>query len=110
MKIRHKYRAKPINVDNIRYDSKLEAKYAFKLQMLQKSGELLFYLHQVPIRLPGGTKYVVDFVEFWAPREGEDAGNVRFVDCKGYATDSFKIKKREVEAIYPFEIEVVKHV
>lgn len=56
----------------------------------------------MPLRLPGGTKYVVDFVVFY------DDGTIKFVDTKGVETDTFKIKKREIEAIYPFEIEVVR--
>ena len=34
-------------------------------------------------------------------------GTAHFVDTKGVLTDSFKIKKREVEALYPFEVEIV---
>ena len=33
---------------------------------------------------------------------------IEFVDVKGFETKEFKIKKREIEAIYPFEIKVIK--
>ena len=59
-------------------------------------------LLQVPFHLPGGTIYRADFMEFW------DDGEVRIVDVKGVETEAFKIKKREVEAIYPVNITVVK--
>ncbi len=35
-------------------------------------------------------------------------GRVRVVDVKGVETETFKLKKRQVEEIYPVEIEIVK--
>lgn len=100
--ISHKFRAKSVEYDGERFSSKLEFSFKQYLDLLIKSGEVIFYLTQIPVRMPGGTKLVVDFQVFY-----ED-GSVRFIDTKGIETDSFKIKKREVEAIYPFKIEVVK--
>lgn len=100
--VRHKYHAKPMVNDGIRFDSKGEAKLYDQLKLQQKSGEVLFFLRQVPIHLPGGTKLVIDFQVFYS------SGLVRFLDYKGMETDGFKIKKREVEALYPIEIELVK--
>lgn len=102
MKPRHKFNAKPTTVNGRRYDSKAEARYAQALEMRRRAGEVVMYLEQVPIRLPGGTVYRCDFVEFLAD------GTVRFVDVKGVETDVFKVKKREIEALYPIEIEVVR--
>lgn len=101
-RVRHKYNAKPTMRGGRRYDSKAEARYAQSLELRQREGEVVFFLEQVPLRLPGGTKYVVDFLIF------EASGEVRFVDVKGFETEAFKIKKREVEALYPIEIEVTK--
>jgi hypothetical protein len=98
---RHKYNAKPTEVDGIRFDSKKEAEYYSTLKLRVKAGDVLFFLRQVPIHLPGGTKLVIDFLEFHAD------GSVHFVDVKGHETDAFKIKRREVEHHYPFEIELV---
>lgn len=98
---KNKYGAKPKVVDGIRFASILEAQYYTNLRLRKKAGEVLFFHMQVPIRLPGGTIYRVDFQEFHSD------GTVHYVDTKGKETESFKIKKREVEAIYPFEIEVV---
>jgi hypothetical protein len=104
MKIaRHKFKAQKVKKDGKVFDSKLEARFDNYLQLMQKSGKVIFYLSQVPIRLPGGTKYVVDFQVF------NDDGTVEFIDTKGYETTEFKIKKREIEAIYPFEIKLIKH-
>jgi hypothetical protein len=59
-----------------------------------------FFLRQVPLHLPGGTRLVVDFLEFHAD------GTTHFVDAKGMKTEAFKIKKREIEAHYPITIEL----
>lgn len=102
MGVRHKFNAKPVYIDSKRWDSTLEYKYALHLELLKKTGEILYYHDHVNIRLPGGTKYEVDFLVFYTD------GTVKYIDVKGFETDSFKIKKREVEAIYPFEIEIIK--
>ena len=101
-RVKHKFNAKKVELDGRKFASKLESKFYSNLNLRKKSGEIVFFLEQVPIRLPGGTKYVVDFMIFY------DDGNIRFIDVKGVETDAFKIKKREVEAIYPFEIEIIK--
>lgn len=98
---RHKFNAKPCESDNIKFSSKAERNYYEQLKLLQKAGEVLFFLMQVPFRMPGGTKYLCDFQVFYAD------GTVRFLDVKGMETPLFKLKKKEVEAIYPVEIETV---
>ena len=97
---KNKFSAKPTVVDGIRFDSKKEAAYYTSLKLRRHAGEVVAFLRQVPIHLPGGTKLVVDFLEFHA------AGSVHVVDVKGQQTVAFKLKRREVEAIYPFEIEL----
>lgn len=93
---KHKYNAKPTEVDGIRFDSKKEANYYQELKLRQRAGEVLGWLRQVPIHLPGGTILRIDFLEFHA----DDTAH--FVDVKGMETDSFKIKKREAEAAHPW--------
>lgn len=102
--MKHKFRAKPTTRNGVRYDSQLEARYAAKLDLAQKTGELVFYLRQVPFDLNGGVKYRADFVEFWAD------GEVRVVDVKGYDTPQSRQKRKQVEAIYPIEIHLVTKV
>lgn len=99
--VRHKFNAKPTEHNGVKYHSKLEASYAAKLDLAKKSGKLLFYLRQVPLGLPGKTKYVVDFVEFWSD------GSVEFTDVKGYETETFRLKLRQVEELYPIKIKIV---
>lgn len=98
----HKFKAKPVNDDGHHFASTLEWKYFKHIQLLQKAGEILFFLKQVPFHLPGGVKYVVDYQIFYGD------GSVKFVDVKGIETSEFKIKKKIVEELYPIEIEIVK--
>lgn len=96
--IRHKFGAIRTEVDGVTFQSKREANYYGQLQLAQKSGELLFFLRQVPFHLAGGVRYVCDFVEFWK------SGEVRFVDTKGFKTSMYIAKKKMVEALYPITI------
>lgn len=97
----HKYFAKPTNVDGIRFSSKLEASYYSKLKMLRNAGEIVFFLRQVPFDLPG-CKYLADFQIFWR------SGDVSFIDVKGIDTPVSKLKRKQVEDLYPVKIQVVE--
>lgn len=101
-KQKHKYGAIPVLRKGIRYDSKLEAKCAAWLDILVKSGEVVFYLRQIPFDLPGRVKYRCDFQVFWKK------GEVSFIDAKGIETKDFIIKKKMVEDIFPVTIELWK--
>lgn len=97
-----KFNNHPTTVDGIRFASKKEARYYEQLLIRQKTGEVSHFLMQVPFRLPGGTKYVLDFLVFFT-----DAGRpVEHVDVKGKQTKEFRIKKREIEKQYPIEIKL----
>lgn len=100
--VRHKYKAQPTTHDGIRFDSKAEANYYAQLKLRKQAGEIVQFLRQVPLHLPGGTKLVVDFLEFHAD------GSVHFVDVKGVQTEQFKAKKRIAEQLYaPITIKTV---
>lgn len=99
--LRHKFGAKQTTVGDKKFASKKEAAYYIKLQMLQKSGELLFFLDQVPFRLPGNKTYRLDFMEFWAD------GRVELTDIKGFMTPVSKIKMDQVEDLYGVKINIV---
>lgn len=94
----NKYHAQRTEVDGVWFASQKEARYYQDLLLAKRSGELLYFLRQVPIHIIGGIKYVCDFVEFW--RNGE----VRYTDAKGFRTPVYKIKKKQVEALYPIKI------
>jgi hypothetical protein len=97
----HKYKAIRTELDGIKFPSKKEAAHYVLLKSLVKSGQVVFFLRQIPFDLPGPTKYTVDFQEFWAD------GTIRFVDVKGMKTTEFIRAKKQVEAIYPVTIETV---
>jgi hypothetical protein len=96
--LKHKFKAKPTETDGIKFSSKKEAKRYNNLKTLQNIGEVIFFLRQVPFHLPGGVKYVCDFFIFWAN------GEVTIEDVKGFKTETYKAKKKMVEAIYPIII------
>lgn len=101
MNVKHKFRAVRTESDGIKFDSKKEARYYAELKMRQQNGEVVFFLRQVPLHLPGGVRYVVDFQEFHAD------GTVHFVDVKGVETKLYITKRKLVEATYPIKIETV---
>lgn len=100
-KIRHKFNAIQTVTDGIKFGSKKEAAYYAQLKLRQMSGEVLFFLRQVPFHLPGGVRHVVDFVEFHAD------GTVKIVEVKGMDLAMGKLKRKQVEALYPITIDVV---
>lgn len=101
-KLRHKYRACPVEYDGIRFPSKKEGEYYLHLKNCQRHGDVLFFFHQVPVLLPGNVKYKLDFLVFWAD------GTVRAIDVKGYKAKEYIIKKKLVESLYsPLKIEEV---
>lgn len=102
MRQKHKFNAKSCEADNIKFSSKAERAYYYKLKKLQEVGEIVFFLRQIPIFLSGNTKYVVDFQVFYSD------GTVAFVDVKGMSTPMFILKKKQVEDLYPIKIEIVK--
>lgn len=95
---RHKFSAQPTAADGIRFDSKKEAMRYGVLKLLEKQGEVVFFLRQVPFDLPGNTRYRVDFQIFWAD------GRITFEDVKGMRTPTYIAKKKQVEALYPITI------
>ena len=96
--LKHKFRAIPTELDGIKFALRKEAKRYRELELLKKSGELLFFLRQVPFHLPANVKYVCDFLCFWKDE------TVTVEDVKGIKTPLYILKKKQVEAIYPIKI------
>ena len=96
--LKHKFRAIPTELDGIKFASKKEARRYRELRLLEKSGELLFFLRQVPFHLPANVKYVCDFLCFWKDE------TVTIEDVKGIKTSLYILKKKQVEATYPVKI------
>lgn len=100
-RFKHKFHAIRTETEGIKFPSKKEAEYYIKLKLLQQSGEIVFFLRQIPFQLDGNTKAFIDFMEFWAN------GDIRFVDTKGMDTPISKLKRKQIEARYPVKILLV---
>lgn len=60
---RPKYGNRKVEVDGMKFDSRHEADYYFGVLVPRiKAGELKCVCRQVPFDLPGGIKYIADFV------------------------------------------------
>lgn len=94
-----KYGAIATTVDGIRFDSKKEARYYEQLKLRKAAGEVSHWLRQVPLHLPGGTRYVIDFLVFFM-----DGRAPEYVDVKGRETAMFRVKRREIEHHYPIKV------
>ncbi|CAI1246733.1 Protein of uncharacterised function (DUF1064) [Serratia ficaria] len=93
-----KYGNKKTVVDGFTFDSKKEAAYYGQLKLRQRAGDIVMFLRQVPFHLPGGVKYVADFVVFRAD------GVVEVIDVKGVRTAEYRVKKKLVEHHYPITV------
>ncbi len=99
-----KYRNRKIVVDNIRFDSNLEAERYRQLKLLQRAKQISNLRLQVPFLLQEGFKkngkthrkieYIADFVY-------EENGQTIVEDTKGMITETFKIKQKLFEYKYP---------
>lgn len=97
-----KYNNKRVTCDGILFQSIAEKDYYLHLKQLKAMKVVSYFLMQVPFLLPGGVKYRLDFLVFYTD------GKVDHVDVKGSVTKEFKIKKRQVEDLYPVKINCVK--
>ncbi len=101
---RHKFGAVPCERDEKKFPSQLERAYYDQLKVRQKSGEVIFFLRQIPFELPGKVKYLCDYQVFLSD------GSVEFVEIKGRDTPMGVLKIKQVEEIYPISIKVVRKV
>ena len=98
-----KYHAQKTTVDDITFDSKKEAMRYQELRLLERAGEIKNLQLQVPYVLiekskhGRAIKYIADFVY-------EKKGQTVVEDCKGFRTDTYKLKKRLLAEKYEIEI------
>lgn len=100
----NKYKNTKIVVDNIKFDSVLEANRYQELKLLQRVKHISNLRLQVPFLLQEGFKkngkthrkieYIADFVY-------EENGQTIVEDTKGMKTETFKIKQKLFEYKYP---------
>ena len=101
-----KYHAQRTEYGGQVYHSKKEAQYAEGLDLRKATGDLDFYLTQVPIRLPGGVVYRLDFLEFKRDRK-YILYEIRLVEVKGHRVQTGEVKRKIAEAVLGLKIEVV---
>lgn len=96
---RNKFNAVKTTYKGIKYDSKMEAKYAKLLDLLVKSGEVENVERQHKIELiVNGKKicnYIIDFKVYYSD------GNVEYHEVKGVETALFKLKWKLSKVLYP---------
>jgi hypothetical protein len=85
----HKYRAKPTEVDGIKFASKKEAHRYKELQLLQRAGKIAGLRKQVAFPIVINTRYIADFVYL-----DLQTGLEIVEDVKGYRTGVYKQKKK----------------
>lgn len=96
-----KYKNKKSERDGRVYDSKREADRHSELKILQQAREIAHFFEQVAFELPGGVRYVADFVILHLD------GSYTVEDAKGFRTDVYIMKKKLMRETYGIEIEEV---
>lgn len=99
----HKFHAKRVERGGRSFPSEAEAEFYSKLEREKAEGKIIFFLSQVPYHLPGGIKYVLDYMAF------NSDGTCDLWEVKGFPTPEFKMKKKLVEANYPVKIRCVRY-
>lgn len=102
---RAKYGNRKVTVDGMKFDSQHEADIYFgTLLPSWKCGTYKLLARQVPFDLPGGIKYIADFLTVSVD------GHVSVIDAKSEATRKNRVyinKKKQMRAIWGIEIQEV---
>ena len=99
---RPKYGNRKVQIDGMKFDSQHEADIYFGVLLPSwKGGTYKLLARQVPFDLPGGIKYIADFVTVTMD------GHVTVIDAKSEATRKNRVyinKKKQMRAIWQIEI------
>lgn len=102
---RQKYGNRRVEIDGMKFDSQHEADIYFgTLLPGWKCGEFKLLARQVPFDLPGGIRYIADFVTV------STDGHVSVIDAKSEATRKNRVyinKKKQMKACWGIEIQEV---
>ena len=96
-----KFHAVLTECQGIKFQSKKEAAFYRQLCCRVHAGEIKFFLMQVPFRLSGGYKHLLDFMII------KTDGSIEYVEVKGRDLPMGKMKRKMVEAEYKIVIHVV---
>ena len=101
-KKRPKYGNRKVEIDGMKFDSQHEADVYFgTLLPSWKCGAYKLLVRQVPFDLPGGIRYIADFVTVSVD------GHVSVIDAKSEATKKNRVyinKKKQMKACWGIEI------
>lgn len=99
---RAKYGNRKVTVDGKKFDSQHEADYYFSVLWPRwMAGELVLLARQVPFDLPGGIRYIADFVTV------DTEGRVEVIDAKSAITKKNRTyinKRKQMKAIWKIDI------
>jgi hypothetical protein len=103
MKIQNKYRAKRTEFLGRTYDSRKEADYAQKLELLKQNGEISFWIPQisVPLSVSSKNRHIIDFMIVFPN------GTIEFHEVKGRDLTVGRMKRQMLWDNYKIEIKVV---
>lgn len=96
-----KYRNKKVEIDGWKFDSEHESNVYLMFKSDTESGKYRAFFCQVPFMLPGGIKYVCDFLTF------NNDGTFTVWDAKSEATAKdkvYRMKKKLMREKYGIEI------
>lgn len=108
----NKYKNTKIVVDNIKFDSNLEATRYKELKLLLRAKQISNLRLQVPFLLQEGFKKngkTYRKIEYIADFQYIENGKTIVEDVKGIQTDVFKLKHKIFEKVYPdLELKIIK--
>lgn len=108
----NKYRNKKVVMDNIEFDSRLEANRYIELKLLQRAGKIKSLELQPRFLLQEGFKKngkIFRKIEYIADFKYIENGKTIVEDVKGMQTDVFKLKHKIFEKVYPdLELRIIK--
>jgi len=97
---RNKYGAVRTQYNGRWYASKMQARYAARLDMLEACGDIDWWGREIPLDLGPDTRYTVDFLVL-------EKGSLHAVDTKGRETETFRRNVRLWRKYGPFPLHVV---
>ena len=101
-KKRQKYGNRRVEIGGMKFDSQHEANVYMELMLRVRAGELKCVLRQVPFDLPGGIRYIADFVAILPDMRIEGV-----YDAKSEATKKNRVyinKRKQMKACLGIEI------
>ena len=112
--VRHKYHNTPVTVAGQKFPSKAQAAHNQTLRLAAASGEILGFVSEVSVRLPGGNRMRLDeLVHELAPYTCSHCGGENlcptlvFEDVKGVITEAWEVKRKALEAALGIKVRII---